>query len=174
MSFWDFFKFDRSDAEKQANYSRLHDKIASHLPADASEKDQVIMACVAGLLARVAYVDLKIECAEKSEMEKVLRQFTDLSEQVIKVVIETASDEIQELVGAENHLYCGPLNEFLTRDERHHILEALFAFAASDGIACAQESEEIRLISKSLLLEHKHFIAARATVIKKLGALQSQ
>lgn len=173
MGFWDFFKIDRSNAEKTGQYSRLHDKIASHLPVDASEKDQVMMACIAGLLARVAYIDLKIECAEKSEMEKVLRQFTDFSDQIIKVAVETAADEIQDLVGGENHLYCSPLNELLDRDERYHILEALFAFAASNGVASAQESEEIRLISRSLLLEHRHFISARATVIEKLGALKS-
>lgn len=172
MAFWDFFKFDKNDAQKNKFYNRLHERIASHLPANAEEKDQVIMACVAGLMARVAYVDLKIECAEKEKMAMILKRFTNFSPEVIDVAVETAADEMVDLAGAENHLYCSPLNNILTVDERYHVLESLFALAASDGITCAAESEEIRVISKSLLLEHKHFLAARATVLDSLGALK--
>lgn len=172
MSFWDFFKFDQGDATKN-HYNRLHERLEAHLPPESSEKDQAIMACLAGLLARVAYIDLKIECAEKSAMANILKKFTDFNQKTIQIAVETASDEMTDLAGIENHLYCTPLNDLLTQEERYHVLESLFAFAASDGVACAQESEEIRIIAKSLQLTHQHFLAARATVIENLANLKN-
>ena len=72
----------------------------------------------------------------------------------------------------EDHKYTDPLNDMLTNEQRYKVLEGLFALAASDGNAEQLESEEIRIISKGLLLEHKHFISARATVLNSLGALK--
>lgn len=173
MSFWDFFKFEKKNLPIEQEYGQLFDKILTHLPAHLTEKEQAIISGMAGLLARVAFVDLKIQCAEKKEMAKILSKYCDFTPQEVEMVVEIASDEMKELAGLENHLYCRPLVDFLNHEERYHILEGLFAFAASDGIACAKESEEIRSIAKSLQLENKHYLSARATVLDRLGALNS-
>jgi uncharacterized tellurite resistance protein B-like protein len=170
MNFWDFFK--SPDKETKKNLSRLHDKLAALFPQD-DEEDIVKMACMAGLLARVAYCDLDLNDNEVIRMKELLKQFTFLDAEHSEKVVETALEEIKDLSGLENHKYCPPLNNLLDNQQRYQLLESLFAVAASDGEVSGQESEEIRNISKGLLLEHKHFISARATVSEKLGILKN-
>lgn len=170
MNFLDFFK--SSDQDTKKNLSRLHDKLESLFPED-NEEDIIKMACMAGLLARVAYCDLKLDDNEVQRMKELLNQFTFLDAEHTDKVVQTAIEDIKDLSGLENHKYCPPLNDLLDTHERYQILESLFAVAASDGEVSGQESQEIRNISKGLLLEHKHFISARATVSEKLGVLKS-
>lgn len=169
MNFWDFFKSPDQDTKK--NLSRLHDKLEALFPQD-DEEEIVKMACMAGLLARVAYCDLDLDAKEAKRMQELLKQFTFLDAKHTEKVVQTAVEDIKDLSGLENHKYCPPLNELLDNHQRYQFLESLFAVAASDGEVSSQESEEIRNISKGLLLEHKHYISARATVTKQLGILK--
>lgn len=170
MNFWDFFK--SPDQETKKNLSRLHDKLEALFPQD-DEEDIVQMTCMAGLLARVAYCDLHLDQNEIKRMKELLKQFTFLDAEHAEKVVQTAVEDIKDLSGLENHKYCPPLNDLLDTHQRYQLLESLFAVAASDGEVTSKESEEIRNISNGLLLEHKHFISARATVLKQLGVLKS-
>lgn len=170
MNFLDFFK--SSDQDTKKNLSRLHDKLEALFPED-NEEDIVKMACMAGLLARVAYCDLELDENEVKRMKQLLKQFTFLDADHTEKVVQTAVDDIKDLSGLENHKYCPPLNDLLDTHQRYQLLESLFAVAASDGEVSGEESQEIRNISKGLLLEHKHFISAQATVAEKLGVLKN-
>ena len=69
MSFWDLFK---NDGEETSKYScSLHQKVAELLP-NTEEKEQILITCVAGLMARVAYVDFKIHEGEERLIEESL------------------------------------------------------------------------------------------------------
>lgn len=139
---------------------------------DATENEQVTATCIAGLLARVAGSDMEIHEKERISMKEALGQWTSLKDKTIEAAVDLAVEEIKELAGMENHKYCLSLNDLMDTDDRYHLLESLFAIAASDGSADHHEVEEIRLISKELLLEHKHFISARSTVLSQLKALK--
>lgn len=173
MKFWDFFKAPAQN-EKQS-LSRLHDKIEALFPEknkNGDEEEIVILACEAGLLARVAYTDFDLDEAEKLQMKQHLQDFAGLSLEEARAVAELAIEEIKDLAGLENHKYAHPLVELLDNDRRYQLVMALFAIAASDGEVSEKESEEIRQINTSLNLEHKHFIAARASVKERLGVLK--
>lgn len=173
MKFWDFFKAPAQNEQK--SLSRLHDKIEALFPEknkNGDEEEIVILACEAGLLARVAYTDFDLEEAEKSQIKQHLQDFLGLSFEEAKAVAELAIEEIKDLAGLDNHKYSQPLVELLDNDRRYQLVMALFAIAASDNEVSEKESEEIRQITTSLNLEHKHFIAARATVKEKLGVLK--
>lgn len=168
MSLFDFFKNEEKSAVNK--YSQLYHVLAKEHPT-LSESDLVITSCVAGLLARVAYVDFKLEPGEELQIQKSLAQLK-LNEQIhSKIVTQMAVKHIKEMAGLENHLYVLPLRELLTRDERYQILQSLFLVAASDGNVESLESEEIRTITKGLELSGQHFLAARAEVSKYLKAL---
>ena len=168
MSFWDIFK----NSENKSNYHNdLHQKVASLLPLE-DEKEHILIACIAGLMARVAYVDFRVCENEEAIIEKSLKTWTKLNNEEVAAVKKLALEEINSLAGLENHLYCHPLNEILNNDQKFELLEALFALAAGDGEVEQKESEEIRLITKGLILEPKYFAAARATVIEHLKSLK--
>ena len=168
MSFWNLFK---DDVETTKSESHLQSKIRELLPF-AEEEKLITVACVAGLMARVAFSDLIIDPKEIEQMNQSLGDFAILDEDQTKATIQIALEDVKALCGIENHMYTEPLSTMLSKDQRYSLLKALFQIAASDGKAEDIESEEIRLICKGLLLEQKHFIAARATVAERLSALQ--
>jgi uncharacterized tellurite resistance protein B-like protein len=174
MKFWDLFK--SPIAKEQKTLSRLHDKIAPLFPPtlDGEEDLQIKIACVAGLLARVAYVDFDVDPSEREQMATLLQEAGHLNEDEAIAIVAIALDEIKDMAGLENHKYCHPLNDLLNQDERYDLLVALFAIAASDGEISDLESEEIRLISQGLNLEHHHFVTARAVFREYLGFLKDK
>ena len=168
MSFWYLFKYE----EKTPHLSTLHKRIIEELP-DKTENTYILITCLAGLLARVAYVDLDIQDKEEKVMQEILQRRTTLTSSEAQWVTRLALEEIKELVGVENREYCNALNELLTTDQKQMILLSLFEIAAGDEIVDSAEVDQIRNISKALLLEHHHFLAAKATIIESLGALKS-
>lgn len=170
MAFWDIFKAPSQGKDHQ---SGLHQKVANLLP-NASDEEHVLVACVAGLCARVVYIDFEVHKDEIEKMKSALDHWTDLPKHDIEAIVELSLDEIKELAGLENHAYAHPLKETLSLENRYGILESLFEIAASDGVVEEKESEEIRVIATGMNLEHKHFISARATVLEHLGALKKE
>lgn len=168
MGFWDMFKIENNDANFKSN---LHEKIARYLP-HSDENEQVLIACISGLMSRVAFVDFELHSKEEELIEQSLRTWTNLNDHEITAVKNIAIEEIKELSGLENHRYCHPLNDLLNNDQKYELLKALFAIAAGDGTVEQKESEEIRTIAKGLLLEPKHFLSARATVVEYLASLK--
>ncbi len=170
MSIWDTF-FAKTNAAPDFT-SRLHKKVDSLFP-NKSPEEILLATCIAGLMARVAYADMKIENSEKDSMKKALSHLSNLNKEEVDAITTLAIDEVKDLAGLENHLYCKPISENLSEMERFDIVKALFELAASDGGASNNEGEEIRYICTALLLEHKHFIAARAGVLDKLDSLKN-
>jgi len=174
MSFWDMFtskNTTNSSSSNTKNIGQLEKKIRSTFN-NLEDSELVKMTCLSGLMARVAYVDLNIDNDEKESIKNALIKWLDLDLLLAEKVTDLTIQETQELAGTENHRYTRPLKECLTTDDRYKVLELLFNVAASDGNADNLESEEIRIISKGLGLEHQHFISARATVKDFLGSLK--
>ncbi len=169
MALVDLFKF--RSTEQKIQFSSLHHKVEKYFPS-SNEREVIIATCIAGLCARVAYVDLDISREEIETLKDILSKWTRLSEESIECIGNMAVEEMKELSGLENHLYATPLNDVLDKREKLEVLVALFALSAADGVVSNLESEEIRLIAKSLCISDQHFIAARATVAKSLGALK--
>lgn len=171
MKFFDLFHH-KNDQNRENNYGRLYDKL-SRVFGNTNELEMLKCACVAGLLARVAYVDFKIDPKEKLFINSALKGWTNFSEKEIEIISQIAIDEIKDLAGLENHKYCHYLNEILDNDEKYDLIETLFAIAGSDETVNVNEIEEIRSINNCLRLEHKHFISAQATVLKKIESLKN-
>ena len=163
--------FFKNEPTQKKIISRLHQKMEKLLP-HCDEARQTKLACMAGVLARVAYADMDISESEQKKMIQTLQEWTALPCPEIKAIVELASTEMVDLVSLENTNYSHPLGEIMSSSEKFEFLKALFALAASDGEVEHVESEEIRLIAQALLLEHKHYIAARATVLNELKALK--
>ena len=169
MAFWDIFKSNESEIQEE--HSSLHTKISKKLE-NKSEKEIIVITCMAGLLARVAFVDLNIDKNEIESMHNALKEFTDLDELEIDIIVNIAIEDMKNLAGIENHTYLDPLNDQLSNQEKFNFVKALFAVAASDSSVENKEAEEIKIITNGLKLEQKHFLAAKATVLEFLKALK--
>jgi len=171
MNFWKNLIKNLNNEEKTEFTSRLHEKIKKYFP-DKDEQFHIKTACLSGLMARIAFADLKIDLSEQEVIKKSLHKWMSMTEEEASLVSKVCVEEIRDLAGNENHLYCLPLRESLAVTERYKIIETLFAVAAADGSVDNKESEEIRNINNGLLLEPKHFSAARATVLEYLASLK--
>ncbi len=168
MNFFDLFK----PKNYGPDYGRLYNKLLKALGQD-NQNELLRCACIAGLMARVAFIDFDINPKEKLFISKALKDWTKFSDNQINLISSIAIDEIKELAGLENHKYCQFLNDISDNDEKYEILVSLFALAGSDDRVQGDEIEEIRLICKCLRLEHKHFISAQATVLEKISSLKN-
>lgn len=167
----DFFKLFKNEDENQVKkYSELYAQLETEFPG-MNEDILVISSCIAGLMARVAYVDFHIAPEEISQIEKSFSEWKIHENFDSNLVTQMAIKHINEMAGLENHLYVHPLKEHLSKEERYKVIQTLFLVAASDGNVESLESEEIRIICKGLELSGQHFIAARAEVANYLGAL---
>lgn len=162
--------FKKKQTQEQS--TALKQQIVKQFPG-VDESEINLLASISGLLARVAFVDMVFTDEEKVGMQQALKSLFPDHEQHLPAIVELAINNAKELSGIEDHLYSEELNKRFSEDERYRLLEILFQVAASDGVADNYESEEIRIICKSLLLTPQHYIAARATVRNKLGALKN-
>jgi uncharacterized tellurite resistance protein B-like protein len=171
MTFWKFI-------EKNLNQTKTKPigTLESKLKAEFSQEEDTKLAeiaCISGLLARVAFVDLNIDESEKTNIQQSLKKWLSVSDDFAQKLTKITCTEIQALAGTENHQYTNFLKENMSETKRYQVLEMLFSVAASDGNADNAESEEIRIITKGLGLEHKHFVSARISVKEYLGSLKS-
>lgn len=169
MGFYDFFRKDERRSEVK-QYSELFTTLKNEFPS-VDEDKLMIASCIAGLFARVAYVDFDLDSKELKKMQALIKtwKFQGIDAETISQI---AISHIKEMAGLENHLYVKPLNSLLDKDERFNTVKALFLIAASDGSVDNVESEEIRLINKGLELSNQHFIVARAEVSEYLRTLK--
>ena len=170
MSFLERFV---SNFSKSTHKNTIHAEIDALFP-EHDEQEKVTMACVAGLMARVVYADMKIEDEERKKMKESLKKYSSFDQNQVDAIVDMALKNIEELAGLENHKYCGQLAESWDHQQRFQLLTSLFFLAAADNNVDHIETEEIRTICTGLLLEHKHFIAARAQVSEYLGALKGK
>ena len=170
MKFWELFS-EKHSSPQQTNFCSIHERLTSKLP-NAKEETLIKTACIAGLLARVAWVDFKLDTNELKSMNKSLIEWTKLDNNTVDAILSIAIEEIKNLAGLENHIYAHTLRDMLDQTERYNILLALFSLAGSDGEVENIESEEIRIIAKGLGLAPKHYLSARASVYEKLKALK--
>ena len=173
MSLLNFFKsLSPTGDSNSLNSGTLQALIESNFP-EAQEEQLIKFTCLSGLLCRVAFVDLDISPQESSSIINILKKDLDIEVDTAKKITEISIEQTKLLSGIENHRYTEPLCEILDTNARYQILKSLFHVAASDGNADNAECEEIRIITKGLRLDQKHYAAARASVKDYLGSLKS-
>ena len=75
----DFMKFFKSQTEETEKYGRLFNKLKK-VYTDTSEDNLLKLSCIAGLFARVAYVDLHLDINEIKKMKELLSDWSRLDE----------------------------------------------------------------------------------------------
>jgi uncharacterized tellurite resistance protein B-like protein len=148
---------------------RISQQLDSMDPAEARH-----LALFAFLLARVAQVDMVTESAEVAEMERLVATHGGLSASQAAMVIEVAR-ATQKLLGpTHNHAVTRDFRDSTTAEQRVGLLHCLFAVAAADGTITGDEEEEIRTISRGLLLEDRDYLAVRGAFTEKRSVMRKQ
>jgi uncharacterized tellurite resistance protein B-like protein len=126
----------------------------------------------AGLLGRVAYADLEITDDEVDRIRRVLSSTLGLADAEIDAIVEILNRHRVQLLSIEDHLYTRLINDVADRPRKLKLLRALYEVGAADGSVREREDQEIRVISKALMLSHSDFIDARREFGDRLAVLR--
>jgi uncharacterized tellurite resistance protein B-like protein len=148
---------------------RISQQLDSMDPAEARH-----LALFAFLLARVAHVDMVTESAEIAEMERLVATHGGLSASQAAMVIEVARATHKLLGPTHNFLATREFRDATTPEQKLGLLHCLFAVAAADGSITGDEEEEIRTISRGLLLEDREYLAVRSAFGDKRSVMQGR
>jgi len=168
---WQTLKSSFFSSSLEKNQLSLYEKLKKELP-QADETKLLAATAIAGLLCSVAFSDMTISEQERKQMALELKKLSTLKSKEIELITHMSSKEMKEFTTIPMHDYSDYLGNNLSIEERYKILLSLFTLAASHEGVSVLEAEEIRLLCKGLLLEHKHFVAAQASVKEHLNSLK--
>ena len=171
MSFSQFLRGTAGRTGDAAETATIR-KIVSEL--EAMEPDQAAyLAGFAYILARVAYADLHISEDETSEIERIVREFGDLTESQAVLVVEIAKSQARLEGATEDFLVTRRFREISTQEQREHLLHALYAVASAAGdTVSADETAEIRQIADTLGFTLSELNVVRRQYADRLAALR--
>ncbi len=130
---------------------------------DISDGDLRRLSLVGGLMAKIAYEDRQVTDTEIAKMIEAIENNWGLSNEEANFLTQVAISSVDVTYDAFRMMR--ELVTVTTLEERRHIVEVLFAVAAADGDISFDETEEIRLIARSLELSHRDFIDAKLLVL---------
>lgn len=127
-------------------------QIASEL--DRLEPGQArYIAALAYVLSRLAAADHVITPDEARVMERLVQEKGELPAEQSALVVEMATRQ-QRLFGAtDDFLVTRELQRSAPYEQRLHLIECLFALAATDARIRAEEGDEIGRIARELRIE---------------------
>lgn len=165
---------EASSPEKQSSNKEEVESLKQILDElDHMDPEQArYLASFAFILFRVAYVDRHVSDEESQAILTILQKWGDLNESQALLVAQIAKSQNVLFGGTDNYIVTREFKEMSTPEQRGHLLDCLFAVAASDDSISSLESDTIRMITKELGLSHEEFIAARQQFRDKIEALK--
>lgn len=130
---------------------------------DISDGDLRKLSLVGGLMAKIAYQDREVSDDEFQQMVDAIESNWNLSQEEAIFVSEVAVNALD--VTYDTFRMIRELTASTTYEERKEILYTLFAVASADGDISFDETEEIRIMARSLELTHSDFIDAKLRVL---------
>jgi uncharacterized tellurite resistance protein B-like protein len=146
---------------------RISQQLDSMAPAEARH-----LSLFAFLLARVAHADLVLEPAEVAVMEGLVATHGSLTPSQAAMVVEIARATQKMLGPTHNFVAIRDFRDSATNEQKLGLLQCLFLVAAADGVVTGPEEEEIRTISRGLLLDDQDYVRVRSAFGDKRSVMR--
>lgn len=163
--FLDTSDLKESDPEFSAAIARVENSLNDVPPSEAR-----FLACLALLMARIAYIDSQVSEGEKLKIREVLcnqlQLSASLADRVTSIVVETVLSR-----SIDHHLVLRRLNEISSRERKFQVIRTLFHIARDEDISEA-ESEDIGSIANALHVTRSEFISLRSEFRDHLSVLK--
>ena len=129
------------------------------------------LAAFAYVLSRVAAADLDISDDETEKMVEIVQRLGHVPEAQAVLVVAIANNQNLLFGSTEDYLVTREFREIATDEQRHELLDCLFAVSAADDTITGDEETQIRQISNELGFSHKEFTQARLAYSDKRSIL---
>jgi uncharacterized tellurite resistance protein B-like protein len=170
MSILDWLGLGKAPGGDEADGDVIHRIVRDLESMDPARARYV--ALFAFLLARVANVDQDITDDETRGMEGIVEAFGGLPAAQAALVVQIAKCQNQLFGPTQNFLAARELRDVATEDQKRDLLHCLFAVSAADDSITVAEEEEVRSISRELLLTNEEYIAIRSAYRDKRAVLR--
>lgn len=156
---------------EQFLYDFIHNKVyytvqrrleAEGASMSLSEEKLRKLSLAAGVMGRVARVRDGVDEREQQHIAAALVDRWGISQDEAAIVAEAATSE--QAATMDHFRTAREFFELCTPEELVSFADVLFQIAAADGLVTRDEIEEIRSISRTLLLSHEQFIAAKLKI----------
>jgi uncharacterized tellurite resistance protein B-like protein len=171
MSLLEFLGVSRTNRSRTSEtplVQMLRDQLAGH---DLGQVERI--AAYAGLLVRVAHVDVEVSDAERMKLVEVIEQHLSVTAEQARRIGDLVIRQATELEGIEYSLLTRAVNDFADPEEKERLVDCLYAVATADGRISVAEDDEIRAVARALLLSHGQFIRIRQRFKDALEVIQS-
>ena len=125
------------------------------------------LAAFAYVLSRVAAADLDISDVETEKIVEIVQRLGHVPEAQAVLVVAIATNQNQLFGSTEDYLVTREFQEIASDEQRHELLDCLFAVSAADDTITGDEEAQIRQIASELGFSHKEFIQARLAYTDK-------
>ena len=132
------------------------------------------LAAFAYVLSRVAAADLDISDIETEKMIEIVQLLGHVPEEQAVLVVAIAKNQNRLFGSTEDYLVTREFRDIATDEERHELLDCLFAVSAADDTITGDEEEQIRQIASELGLSHREYIKARLAYTDKRSVFKNK
>ncbi|PIQ99348.1 MAG: hypothetical protein COV66_12270 [Nitrospinae bacterium CG11_big_fil_rev_8_21_14_0_20_45_15] len=124
------------------------------------QDDRLYLVCLLGvLLAQAAKMDGEFAPDEKNTLRTLVSRKLSLSENEAILFVEVLEEQVDK--GFDCDEVISEVNRLVSFNDRLGVMDCFFAVACADGELTHEETEEIRRITKAMLIPHSHFISAK-------------
>ena len=132
------------------------------------------LAAFAYVLSRVAAADLVITEDETEKMVEIVRRLGNIPEEQAVLVVAIAKNQNRLFGGTEDYLVTREFREIASDEQRHQLLDCLFAVSAADDTITGDEESQIRQIANELGFDHQDFVEARLAYSDKRSVFKDE
>lgn len=132
-----------------------------------SSREHAVRVATALLLIEVARADYDEDLAEDKAVAKLLRDFFELSENEVSILMDEARVESDYAVSLQ--AFTRQLHESLTLEEKHRVVDMLWRVALADRRLDKNEDYLVRKVADLLYVSHSDLIRIRNRVKSSLG-----
>jgi uncharacterized tellurite resistance protein B-like protein len=133
----------------------------------AESREHAVRVATALLLIEVARADYDEALKEDEAVAELLRDFFELSEEEVSVLMDEARAESDYAVSLQ--AFTRQLHENLTVEEKHRVVEMLWRVALADRRLDKYEDYLVRKVADLLYVSHGDLIRIRNEVKRSLG-----
>ena len=136
-----------------------------NVPAPGGQPDELELA-VAALLIEAARMDDEFNDAERTTIERLLRERFDLSREAVASLMEAAEEAVQQ--STQFYPFTREIVQRISPEDRAQILEMMWEVAYADGALDPLEDSLLRRIAGLIHVSDQERGLARQRALEKL------
>jgi len=129
--------------------------------------DRLYRLCLFGtLLSSVAHVDDHFDDREEEILREILARQFSFSADELEILFQVVKEQSRQ--GFDFYEVVTEFNRLVPYADRVKLMDCFFAVAVADGELSHEEGEEVRRITKAMLIPHNLFIESKKKALSRI------